>query len=39
MSTKVTVNIEQIAISDGFSFLVTARDGSINDRPPRVTQS
>lgn len=31
MPTKVAVNTEQIAISDGSSFLVTARDGSIND--------
>jgi glycogen debranching enzyme len=32
MPTKVPVNNEQIAISDGSSFLVTARDGSISDR-------
>jgi len=32
MPTKVTVNSEQIAISDGSSFLVTARDSSIDDR-------
>ena len=31
MPVKVAVNTEQIAISDGSSFLVTARDGSIND--------
>ncbi len=31
MPAKVAVNAEQIAISDGSSFLVTARDGSIND--------
>lgn len=31
MPAKVAVNTEQIAISDGSSFLVTARDGSIND--------
>jgi len=31
MPAKVAVNVEQIAISDGSSFLVTARDGSIND--------
>lgn len=31
MPTKVAVNIEHIAISDGSSFLVTARDSSIND--------
>ncbi len=31
MPTKVAVNPDQIAISDGSSFLVTARDGSIND--------
>jgi len=28
---KIAVNTEQIAISDGSSFLVTARDSSIND--------
>ncbi len=32
MPTKIAVNSEQIAVSDGSSFLVTARDGSINDR-------
>jgi|GEM_PF-4793172 len=31
MPAKVAVNTEQIAISDGSSFLVTARDGSIDD--------
>jgi glycogen debranching enzyme len=31
MSAKVAVNAEQIVISDGSSFLVTARDGSIDD--------
>lgn len=31
MPTKIAVNSEQIAVSDGSSFLVTARDGSIND--------
>ena len=29
MPTKVAVNIEQLTINDGSSFLVTARDGSI----------
>ncbi len=32
MPPKIAVNTEQIAISDGSSFLVTARDGSINDQ-------
>jgi glycogen debranching enzyme len=32
MPTKIAVNTEQIAISDGSSFLVTARDGSIDER-------
>ncbi len=31
MPAKVTVNTEQIVINDGSSFLVTARDGSIDD--------
>lgn len=31
MPAKVAVNTEQIVISDGSSFLVTARDGSIDD--------
>lgn len=31
MPAKIAVNTEQIVISDGSSFLVTARDGSIND--------
>lgn len=32
MPAKIAVNTEQIAISDGSSFLVTARDGTINDQ-------
>jgi glycogen debranching enzyme len=32
MPAKIAVNTEQIAISDGSSFLVTARDGAINDQ-------
>lgn len=32
MPTQITVNPDQIAISDGSSFLVTARDGSIDDQ-------
>jgi glycogen debranching enzyme len=35
MPAKIAVNTEQIAISDGSSFLVTARDGSINDQLPQ----
>jgi glycogen debranching enzyme len=35
MPAKVAVNTEQIAISDGSSFLVTARDGSIDDQLPQ----
>lgn len=35
MPAKVAVNTEQIAISDGSSFLVTARNGSINDQLPQ----
>lgn len=35
MPIKIAVNTEQIAISDGSSFLVTARDGSIDDRLPQ----
>ncbi|KAM3098239.1 glycogen debranching N-terminal domain-containing protein [Phormidesmis sp. 146-12] len=31
MPAKVAVNAEQVVISDGSSFLVTARDGSIDD--------
>ncbi len=31
MPAKIAVNTEQLAISDGSSFLVTARDGSIDD--------
>lgn len=31
MPAKVAVNTEQIVISDGSSFLVTARDGPIDD--------
>jgi glycogen debranching enzyme len=35
MPAKVAVNSEQIVISDGSSFLVTARDGSIDDDRPQ----
>jgi glycogen debranching enzyme len=35
MPAKIAVNTEQIAISDGSSFLVTARDGSIDDQLPQ----
>ncbi len=35
MPTQVVVNPDQIAISDGSSFLVTARDGSIDDQLPQ----
>ncbi len=35
MPAKVAVNTDQIAINDGSSFLVTARDGSINDQLPQ----
>lgn len=35
MPAKVAVNTEQIVISDGSSFLVTARDGSIDDDRPQ----
>jgi glycogen debranching enzyme len=35
MPAKIAVNTEQIAVSDGSSFLVTARNGSINDQLPQ----
>ncbi len=35
MPAKVAVNTDQIAINDGSSFLVTARDGSIDDQLPQ----
>lgn len=35
MPTKVAVNIEQLTINDGSSFLVTARDGSIDEQLPQ----
>jgi N-terminal domain of (some) glycogen debranching enzymes len=35
MPARVAVNTEQITINDGSSFLVTARDGSIDDQVPQ----
>ncbi len=35
MPARVAVNTEQITINDGSSFLVTARDGSIDDQLPQ----